>query len=171
MIDYQIEPNEGLSPAMRHSPRLLVACPTAVVVIEGARLAVGHGLDWESETRLRRAIRHPEPSPLLGELVASQEEATVVLADNPAAGGPIVEAWRGATSNFEAYIVENGPDRPPSVADHFRDAVALVSLARRTLDRTALADHLLFANVPCARTYLTKIGRLGHGERYKWQSG
>jgi hypothetical protein len=153
------------------APRLLVANPAAMLLKEGARLAVGHGLDRDGERRLREALRRPEPGTALGKIVAAQEEATIVLADAAALGGQSIEAWRGVTSNFEAYLVDIGPDQPPSIADHFRDALALVSPARRTLDPKAVADHLLFGTTPGTHTYATAIRRLGHGEHFRWRDG
>jgi asparagine synthetase B (glutamine-hydrolysing) len=172
MIDHECHAVVGSDHAVHAqcSPQLLVANPAATIVSEGARLAVGHGLDREGKSRMREALTRPELSGTLGEIVAAQEEATIVAADGMAAGGPRVEVWRGATSNFEAYLIDNGPARPPAVADHFRDALAAVPPTRRTLDAKATADHLLFANVPCARTYVTEIGRLGHGEYFRWQT-
>jgi asparagine synthase (glutamine-hydrolysing) len=149
-----------------------VADPAATIVAAGTRLAVGHGLDRDGETRLRTAIGHAEPSNPLRQLVAGQQEATIVFADAAASGGATIEAWRGATSNFEAYIADNGrPDQPPVISDQFRDALALVPMAKRMLDPKAIADHLLFAAVPGTHTYVTAIGRLGYGESYRWQNG
>ena len=81
------------------------------------------------------------------------------------------EAWRGATSNYEAYIASGEPGHPPAITDDFRDALALVPPARRVIAPHALADHLLFANVPGIRTYVAEIKRVGHGEHVQWKKG
>lgn len=151
--------------------RLLVANPGATVVAEGMRLVIGHGFDRGAEARLREAAARPEPAAALGEIVAAQEEASVVLADAAAPAGLVIEAWRGATSNFDIYLADAGPVEPPIVADHFRDALAFISPTQRTLDQQAVADHLLFGTVPGARTYVGAVGRVGHGEYCRWQGG
>ncbi len=151
--------------------RLLASNPAATVVPDGTRLAVGHGLDREGERLLREAMHRPDPTGAMDDLVTGQEEATIVFADCMASGGPVLAAWRGATSNFDVYIVDNGPGQPPTVTDHLRDALALLPSERRLLDPQAVADHLLFGTVPGTRTYVQTIGRLGHGEHLRWQSG
>ncbi|MGE0162232.1 MAG: asparagine synthase-related protein [Dongiaceae bacterium] len=150
---------------------MLAANPAATIVRENSRVAVGHGLDREGEGSLREAIGRPEPAAALAGIVAGQEEATVVLADAATPGGPRLDAWRGATSNYEVYLADNGLGRPPSVADAFRDALASVASGRRSLDPAAAADHLLFGTVPGPRTLVAAVGRLGHGEHYRWHAG
>jgi hypothetical protein len=154
-----------------HWFQILVSNPGAAVIADGERLAVGHGLDKEGQTRLRGTIGCPERWDLVSDLVAAQEEATIVVADLAAPRGPTLEAWRGATSNFEAYAVQAEDGRPPMVADHFRNALTCLPPARRTLDSNAIADHLLFGTAPGTHTYLTAIHRLGHGEYFRWQGG
>jgi hypothetical protein len=83
----------------------------------------------------------------------------------------MLEAWRGGTSSFEVLLVDNGLNQPPVATDHFRDALARVPPERRTPDPKAVADHLLFGAVPGAHTFVAAIGRLGHGEHYRWQNG
>jgi asparagine synthetase B (glutamine-hydrolysing) len=165
------ESGDAVAANAKNGPQILVADPSATIVREGARLAVGHGLDREGEVGLREAMRNPEPSSVLRLIVARQEEATVVFADAGAGGRRILEAWRGGTSSFEVLLVDNDLNQPPVATDHFRDALAHVPPKRRTLDPKAAADHLLFGAVPGAHTFVAAIGRLGHGEHYRWQNG
>jgi hypothetical protein len=151
--------------------RIYVSNPAATVVTHGGRVAIGHGLDQDGETQLRAALTRPEPAASLDDIVAGQEEATVVLADAAAPGGPALDAWRSATSYFEAYVVDVTPTRPPAIADHYCDALALIPAAQRQIDPHAVGDHLLFRAVSGTHTYVTAIGRLGHGEHLRWQNG
>ncbi|MGE0117316.1 MAG: asparagine synthase-related protein [Dongiaceae bacterium] len=57
------------------------------------------------------------------------------------------------------------------IADHYRDALALIPAARRLIDPHAVGDHLLFRAASGTHTYVTAIGRLGHGEHLRWQNG
>jgi hypothetical protein len=130
--------DRGAKASADRSLRLLVANPGASIATGNARLAIGHGLDRNAEVRLYEILNRPKPATALREIVAKQEEATIVLADAAAPGGPTLEAWRGATSSFEAYLVDIGIDREPSICDHFRDAVALVPLGSERSTQTPL---------------------------------
>jgi hypothetical protein len=152
-------------------PKLYIANPEATVIFHDRRLAVGYGLDNEGEQSLREAVRRPECTAAIDKLATEQEEVTIILVDGGASSGPTLQAWRGATSAFDVYLAEIEPGQLPTVADHFRDALAAIPRGRRMLESNVIADHLLFGTVPGTRTYVPAIGRVGHGECVRWISG
>jgi asparagine synthetase B (glutamine-hydrolysing) len=147
-------------------PQFLIANPNKFVVRVRDRVAVGLGLDSDGVSKLSEAVHNGAEFRTLADIVASQQDATIILGAH--AGQKSVQVWRGVTSNHDAYIVSHGPRVPPSVTDSFRDALALLQPSQRELDQDSIADHLLFTTVPGIRSLITSIERVGFGCHFQW---
>ncbi|WP_336036854.1 asparagine synthase-related protein [Halobacterium yunchengense] len=100
------------------------------------------------------------------DLAAQTEDAVVVFVSGTDRGGR-VEAYRSATSSRDVFYLE-ASDGTLVLADHFRNAVRELAVGDRTVDRTALADHLLFRSPVEPSTYVAEVSRLGRGECIRW---
>jgi len=150
---------------VRLTVRLQFSAPNATVVDQGAtvwaaaavpdpgvREAIEAGADFEEIRTL---------------LTASPGEYTVVQYDGR--GEPTVRAHRGITSTYEVFTVR-GSNGDVVVTDAFRNAVAALDPADRTVSRDTVADHLLFRTTPTG-AYVDEVDRLGHGETLEWDLG
>jgi hypothetical protein len=81
-----------------------------------------------------------------------------------------VRAFRAAASNHDLFFVRTDGGGI-FLTDQFVCALAVVPAGRREVSRESLADHLLFRTVPGARTYVTAVARVGHGEELVWRPG
>lgn len=100
------------------------------------------------------------------ELAAQAEDAVVVFVSATDRGGRVA-AFRSATSSRDVFYLE-ASDGTLVLTDHYRNAVSQLDPADRTVDRDALADHLLFRSPVEPATYVAEIGRLGRGECLCW---
>jgi asparagine synthetase B (glutamine-hydrolysing) len=91
-------------------------------------------------------------------------EYSVVFVDTRT---PRVEAFRSITSAFDVFYCERPTDGAMVVGDHFRDVLAELPVANRTVASSVPVEQLLLGGVPNA-SYVEEIGRLGHGERLDW---
>lgn len=78
----------------------------------------------------------------------------------------VVRAHRGITSFYNVYFLR-GSDGRVVVTDQFRNALSRLDTADRTVPDAAVADHILYRTTPVG-TYVTEVGRLGHGESLRW---
>ncbi len=76
-----------------------------------------------------------------------------------------LSAERGITSSSELFAVQH--DDGILFTDSFAAACAVLLPAQREYDEVAVASHLLFRTVPGDRTYLRRVHRLGHGQRWE----
>lgn len=100
------------------------------------------------------------------ELTATAEDAVVLHVSRTRNGGT-VEAYRSVTSSRSLYYL-TGSDGAVVVADHYRNALAQLSPADRTLSRRAVADHLLFRSPVAPATYVEEVAQLGRGDYLRW---
>lgn len=99
-------------------------------------------------------------------LAARAEDAVVVFVSSTERGGRVA-AFRSATSSRDVFYLE-ASDGTLVLTDHFRNAVSQLDVDDRTVDRGALVDHLLFRSPVEPATYVSEVGRLGRGERVRW---
>lgn len=92
-------------------------------------------------------------------------EYSVVFVDTSATTP--VRAFRSITSAFDVFYCERPTDGTMVVGDHFRDVLAELTVANRTVASSVPVEQLLFGTVPNG-SYVEEIGRLGHGERLEW---
>lgn len=97
-------------------------------------------------------------------LVESGGEFSVVRVST--ADGTTVRAHRGVTSGYDVFFLRT-PTGEVVVTDCFRDALAHLPAAERTVTRGIVADHLLYRTTP-EGTYVAEVDRLGHGETLRW---
>ncbi|SER22418.1 asparagine synthase-related protein [Natrinema salaciae] len=95
------------------------------------------------------------------------EGTVVVLSDR--ADEPTIRAHRGITSAYEVFYCLDSSGEPV-VSDLFRNALARLEPADRTVPDRAMADHLLYRTTPID-SYVERIHRLGHGETLTWTPG
>lgn len=100
------------------------------------------------------------------ELAARSEDAVVVFVSGTDRGGRVA-AFRSATSSRDVFYLQ-ASDGTLVLTDHFRNAVSQLDVADRTVDRTAVVDHLLFRSPVEPTTYVSEVGRLGRGECVRW---
>ena len=77
-----------------------------------------------------------------------------------------LDAYRSITATRNVYVVDV-PDGPLVVTDNFRNAVAELPVAERTVSTSAIVDHLLFRNQIEPNTYVTGVRALEHGTHFR----
>lgn len=95
-------------------------------------------------------------------------EGTIVVL-SLRADEPTIRAHRGITSAYEVFYCLDSSGEPV-VTDLFRNALARLEPADRTVPDRAKAAHLLYRTTPID-TYVERIHRLGHGETLTWSPG
>ncbi|QCW03226.1 asparagine synthase-related protein [Natrinema pallidum] len=145
---------------------VLLANPNAEVVTRDERRWIIAGTH---RRELRTAIERGAPFAAVKALHDSLPgEGTVVVLSERAAE-PTVQAHRGITSAYEVFYCLDSSGEPV-VTDLFRNALARLEPADRTVPDRATAAHLLYRTTPID-TYVERIHRLGHGETLTWTPG
>lgn len=90
-------------------------------------------------------------------------DATIIRIDCHRAAAKRVRIWKGLTSGYEVYVARR-PNRDLILADHFRNALALLPVSARAPSDEAIVDHFLVRHVPGRLTYSRTVRRAGHGE-------
>ncbi|MGQ3411352.1 asparagine synthase-related protein [Natrinema sp. LN54] len=95
-------------------------------------------------------------------------EGTIIVLSSRA-DEPTIRAHRGITSAYEVFYCLDSSGEPV-LTDLFRNALARLEPADRTVPDRAKADHLLYRTTPID-SYVERIHRLGHGETLTWTPG
>jgi len=147
------------------SVRVLFADPDVEVVEDGRDVWVVSGVDTGA---LRDAIGGAETVDGTIDAVCERaEDAVLVHVERGPSGIRAVDAYRSVVSNFALYYGRSA-DGVLFLADHYRNAVAQLPAAARTLADTAVTDHLLFRAPIEPTTYLEEIRAVAHGSWVHW---
>ena len=90
-------------------------------------------------------------------------DGTVLRVDHPGGRAVRVRAWRGGPASYEVHWAFL-PEGDLVVADHFRNAVALVPVSGRQPSEAVTIDHFLFRHARGGETYSASVERAAHGE-------
>jgi len=85
-------------------------------------------------------------------------------------GDSAFRAYRGVTSSLNLFYSYRPSAGEFVVGDHFRDVLSALPVSERTVPPEVPIDHLLFGTRPTG-TYVSEVGRLGHGEALEWEPG
>ena len=127
----------------------------------------GHGLWFAaglSAAGLERLATAPDPATIGDEVVDRDRDASVVYVALNAGTPTQVIAWKGLVSVHEVFYARL-PDGGFRVSDHFRNVVAVLPPAQRTMSDQALLEHYVGAATATRTTYSRGVDRLGHGDR------
>ena len=145
---------------------VLLANPNAEVVSRDGRRWIVHG----THTReLRAEIERGADFPAVKTLHDSLPGEGTVAVLSERADEPTIRAHRGITSAYEVFYCLDSSGEPV-LTDLFRNALARLEPADRTVPDRAKAAHLLHRTVPMD-SYVERIHRLGHGETLTWTPG
>lgn len=115
------------------------------------------------------------PDALAGAVEASADAVDAIdrfAADDAVAvrlGDDAIDAYRSVTATRNVYLV-TVPEGPVVVADSFRNALAELPVAHRTVPQPAVADHLLFRHPVEPDTYVSRIDALEHGSHLRYDA-
>ncbi|WP_226480652.1 asparagine synthase-related protein [Natrinema amylolyticum] len=145
---------------------VLLANPNAAIVTSNERRWILCGTHRrELRAAIERGAGFAEIKALHDSLPG--EGTVVVLSER--ADEPTVRAHRGITSAYEVFYCLDSSGEPV-LTDLFRNALARLEPADRTVPDRAKADHLLYRTTPID-SYVERIHRLGHGETLTWTPG
>ncbi|WP_254762075.1 asparagine synthase-related protein [Natrinema marinum] len=145
---------------------VLLANPNAAVVSRDGR----RWIVWGTHTRdLRTAIEDGADFETARDLHGSLPGEGTIVCLSERSDEPTVRAHRGITSAYEVFYCLDSSGEPV-LTDLFRNALARLEPADRTVSARAKADHLLYRTTPID-SYVDRIHRLGHGETLTWSPG
>lgn len=90
-------------------------------------------------------------------------DGTIIRIDRAQDNVRRVRIWKGISSGYEVFFALR-PNGDVLLADHFRNAMALIPASDRTTSTESLIDHYLLRHVPGAGTYARAFKRASHGE-------
>lgn len=140
-----------------------VSNPNAEIVDRGDRLWIVFGTHAEA---LSEGITGDATfEAIRSRLTSSPGEGTIACISSRR-DEPGIRAHRGITSAYELFYCLDSSGEP-IVTDLFRNALACLDVADRTVPERAIADHVLYRTAPID-TYVERVDRLGHGETLAW---
>lgn len=95
------------------------------------------------------------------------QNATLVHVATDGAHAGSVAAYRSPAASRELYHLTT-PDGTTLLTDHFRTALAALSVDDRTPSGRTIADHLLFRSPIPPGSFVEEVGSVGHGSWVEW---
>ncbi len=124
---------------------IVLADPHASVFESGGRIWMVAGSEPALFRKVveRETVKGRDPGEILHTLSRTAEEGTFAVVEPLGGGKEKTTLIKGLSSTFDLYYRLDG--NSVHIFDHYRNALASISVSQRIPDEDAYADHLLFA--------------------------